>query len=591
MSRIVFDIETNGLLDVVNTVHCVALFDLEGDENVTVVNGNQIEKALVLLMEADEIIGHNIIAYDIPAIQKVYPWFLPRAKITDTLVLCRLVCADIFLRDCVSVVLPDGFKKSMWGSHSLKAWGMRLGDYKGDYDGGWETWSTEMSHYCGQDVEVTKSLYEHLMIKAEGFSNESLELEHRLASICFEIGNTGWNFDVQAAQDLYAKLLCERIDLEKELATLFEPWEVKTEFLPKRDNSRLGYKKDQPFIKTKVIEFNPNSRKHIHFCLVQKYGWSPDEYTPSGDAKVDESVLSKLEYPEAQKLARFMLIQKRIAQLAEGSQAWLKLVDKDGKLRHTIISGGTISGRASARNPNLQQVVNNHAPFGKQMRALFGVPPGWTLCTADLQQLELRCLAHFLPDDGEYARQIEDGDIHTYVQQQAGLPDRASAKRFSYSLLYGGGDALIGSIVGGSRKEGKFFKEQFEKNVPSFHLLKLQLKDATKRGYLFGLDKRKLFIREERKALSQLLQSAGALLSKKWLLLVHDEIKRQQLSSYIVAWVHDEISVACPTLEEAQHVGSNILVRLSEEAGIGFGFQKIKITSEYGMGNHWGETH
>ena len=589
--KVVFDLESDGLLPELTKIHCIGHYDL--DERSGVVNlvhtAQDIEETIRMIQGADEIIGHNIIAFDIPALQKVYPWFKPTGKITDTLVISRLVAADLINDDANSVSLPEGFPKRLWGSHSLRAWGLRMGTMKGDYDGGWEECNQEMLDYCIQDVNVTSSLYSYLMVKAADFSERSLDLEHELAEICFRIGNNGWTFDRDGANDLYAELAKLRIQLEKDLQELFEPWEVHQVFIPKVNNKARGYVKGEPFTKVSVVEFNPNSRKHIHRCLVDKYGWKPKQFTPSGEAKVDEQVLSQLPYPEAQKLAKFFLVQKRIAQLAEGSQAWMKKVDSDGKIRHTIISGGTVSGRAAHRSPNAANVPSTRSAFGKQCRDLWTVPKGWTLCGADLSGLELRCLAHYLEDDGEYAKQILESDIHTFNQNAAGLATRDEAKRFIYSLLFGAGDKLIGEIVGGNSKDGKRLKAAFDYNVPAFVRLKKELQQAFKRGYLKGLDGRKLFVRSEHRCLSQLLQSSGAVLCKQWLALIDKEITKQGLEAYIVGWVHDEVQIACKTKEIANDVG-NITRRMAKEAGEAFQFN-LSVEAEFNLGRTWSDTH
>ena len=594
MARYIFDLETNGLLDDLTKIHCIGLHQIDNNDrrrnSESVYHGDDIPLALVLLSEAEEIIGHNIINFDIPAIKKVVPDWDTKAKITDTIVLSRLLHADLMNEDATSVSLPDGFQKRLWGSHSLKAWGLRMGTMKGDYSGGWEECNQDMLDYCEQDVHVTLQLYKKLMADAINFSDESIELEHSLATICDEIGNNGWTFDVDAANALYADLAKKRIELEKELAALFEPWELETPFIPKRDNKTLGYKKGEVFFKKKVIEFNPNSRKHIHKCLVEKYGWKPKSFTPSGDAKVDEEILLKLPYPEAKKLAEFFLIQKRIAMLAEGSQGWLKVCGKDGRIRHSIVAQGTVSGRAAHRSPNLGQVPSTRALYGKECRDLFTVPKGWVLLGSDLSGLELRCLAHFLNDGGEYAKQILEGDIHTYNQKAAGLPTRASAKTFIYSVMYGGGDGLVGAQVGGGAKEGRKLKRDFMQSIPAFKQLISELKRAyDSRGYLKGIDGRKLFVRSDHRCLSQLLQSAGAIVCKKWLKLIHNEIKNQNLDAEILGWIHDEVQIACRTKEVAEHVG-DITGRMAKEAGTHFGF-KIPIESEYSVGRTWSDTH
>lgn len=592
---LIFDLETDGLLNQLTKIHCIAIFDTTQndrrvDANKIYHGDEQIREALELLENADEIIGHNVINFDVPAIQKVVPGWKPKGKVTDTIVLSRLIHADLMNEDATSVSLPEGFQKRLWGSHSLKAWGLRMGTMKGDYDGGWETCNQDMLDYCQQDVTVTYKLYKKLLVDSDPFSQQCIDLEHELAHICNEIGNNGWTFDVDAANALYAELAKKRINLEKDLAVLFEPWEVITTFIPKRDNKTLGYKKGEPYDKVKVVEFNPNSRKHIHRCLVEKYGWKPREFTPSGDAKIDENVLNALPYPEAKKLALFFLIQKRIAMLAEGNQGWLKVCDSDGRIRHSIVSGGTVSGRACHRSPNLGQVPSTRAAYGKQCRDLFTVPRGWVLLGSDLSGLELRVLAHFLQDGGEYAKQILEGDIHTYNQKAAGLKTRAEAKTFIYATMYGGGDGLIGSLVGGTAKDGRKLKRDFEHAIPAFKTLKSELKRAYDgRGYLKGLDGRKLFVRSEHRCLSQLLQSAGAILCKKWVALVHNEIKKQNLEAEILGWIHDEVQIACRNEEVAKHVG-NITGRMAKEAGTHFQI-KIPIESEYDVGRTWSDTH
>lgn len=186
MSRIVFDLESNGLLEELDTIHCIGYVDLDAKDKEIHIS-TDIEVVLKLLEDADEIIGHNIVRFDIPAILKVYPKFKHKGKATDTLVLSQLVKANLLNDDYSNMSLPPEFLKRMYGSHSLKAWGMRMRNLKDDYDGGWEECNEEMLKYCKQDVAVTRDLYNLLM--AEDFSEESIELEHSLNEICYRIGN------------------------------------------------------------------------------------------------------------------------------------------------------------------------------------------------------------------------------------------------------------------------------------------------------------------------------------------------------------------------------------------------------------------
>ena len=564
--RWIYDLETDGLLDVVSVIHCIALRNVDTGEGMLYGPG-EIQMALDILQRADEIIAHNGIAYDNEVIRKLHPQWTTNAKITDTLVLSRLIRANLMQEDATSVFLLKELPKKYMGSHSLAAWGYRTGNHKGDYDGGWETYSEEMGSYCLQDTSVTLTIYNQFM-KA-GFSQESIDLEHDLAEICLEIGNNGWTFDVKAASELYAKLAQRRDELSTELDDLFPPWTIETEFLPKVNNAKLGYVKGEIFIKKKVVSFNPASRQHIHKCLVDKYKWKPKEFSASGQAKIDDVVLSELPFPEAKRLAEYFLIQKRIGMLAEGAGAWLKMVDDDGKIRHTIVSGATISGRAAHRGPNLGQVPGTYSPYGKECRSLFTVPKDWYLVGSDLSGLELRCLANNLNDNGEYAKQILEGDIHSYNAKAFGV-DRPTAKTAIYSLIFGAGNPRLGAVVGGGAKEGAKLKEAYDKAVPAFAELKRNLARAAKRGYLKGIDGRHLYLRSERNALSQLLQGSGAIICKKWVQLVHKELKQKYgRDAQIIAWVHDEVQIACKTLE-ISHGVQTITKRLATESGVAF---------------------
>ena len=583
-----FDLESNGLLDTIHTIWCIVCREIDTGE-VLEYGPSEIKQALDLLSEADEIIGHNILDYDIPAIQIVYPGWTYKGKATDTLVLSRLIYGDLFNDDAERNYDPEKFQKRLWGSHSLKAWGMRLGDFKDDYDGGWEAYSDVMLSYCVQDTKVTDTLYKKLM-KTEP-SQQSIDLEHRMAVICKEIGSNGWTFDKSKATALYALLAQKRHEIEDSLKDLFEPWTVEEDFYPKRDNKTLNYKAGELFVKSKTVYFNPGSRQHIEKCLKDKYKWKPKEYSPSGQAVINDSVLSKLHYPEAKRLAEFFLIQKRIGMLAEGNGAWLKKVSPDGKLRHRLNSNGCVSSRSTATSPNLQQVPSSNSLYGKECRELFGVPEGWWLCGSDLSGIEVRLLASYLHpyDGGEYAKVILEGDVHQYNADKIGL-SRVQSKIWLYATLYGGGDRLIGAIAGGGAKKGKELKDNFDKAVPAFATLKKNLRTAFGRGYIKALDGRKLKVRSEHRCLSQLLQSAGAIVAKQWVMMTHNQIKQKYgADAVIVGFIHDEIQIACKTKEIAENVG-NIAGRMAEETGVILGV-KVRINSDYTVGRNWSETH
>jgi DNA polymerase I-like protein with 3'-5' exonuclease and polymerase domains len=548
-------------------------------------------------MAADKIAGHNVIKFDIPAIQKLYPNFkVTESQVIDTLTLSTLIYPDLSDVD-MKLLAKEKLDKKLFKSHSLKSWGQRMGFLKGDYDMSVEenrlSWSQEMEDYCVQDCLVTEKLYKHLMSKNP--SEASVSLEHSLQWITADMETQGFYFDQEKAADLHTKLIARKLDLAAELQKAFPPWEVKAApVISKSTNSKTGRVKGQPYVKVTITEFNPNSRMHIADRLKTIHGWQPQEFTPSGQAKVDDSVIAKLDYPEAKLLAEYLVIDKRLGQLSDGNQAWLKKVNtNDSKIHGSIRNNGAVTGRATHSHPNLAQVPSSSAPFGSECRGLFSVPVGKSLVGADLSGLELRCRAHYMGqyDSGKYARQLLEGDVHTVNQEAAGLNDRSQAKRFIYAFLYGAGAEKIGEVVGGSKKEGAMLKRRFLAKTPALKkLINNVTAYAEKHGYVPGLDGRLLKIRSPHAALNTLLQSAGALISKQAIILFKQLLTDNgyQNKAHLVAWVHDEIQVETDK-EIADEIGK-LAVKSFEMAGEHFKF-RCPITGEFQVGSNWSETH
>lgn len=611
MARYRFDCETDGLLETLTCVHSLVLQDVDTgyyisctehpyySSDPTVITDWSIEDALRALMHADEIIGHNIIKFDIPALQKVYPWFQPKGQITDTLVLARLLWGNIGDIWDSNLIKRGTFPGKLYGSHSLKAWGMRLGILKGNFGetSDWADWSNEMQVYCEQDVRVTAELHERILKKAP--AERSVWIEHEFCKIIAMQERHGFAFDEDGAVMLYSTLVKRRTELAAELQLAFPPIEKTEVFIPKVNNRSRGYVKGQPFTKRWMVDFNPSSRQMIAERLID-LGWVPQEFTPSGQPKVDETVLEGLPYPEAKLLAEHFLVEKRIGQLAEGEQAWLKLVRK-GRIHGSVNTNGAVTGRCTHSNPNVAQVPRVGSPYGAESRALFTTTAGFVLVGVDLSGLELRCLAHFMAlfDDGAYAKVVLEGDVHTVNQLAAGLPTRNDAKTFIYAFLYGAGDQKIGSIVAPDadpeeqKRIGKKLKKAFLKKTPALKKLREKVVErAEANGYLIGLDGRKLHVRSSHSALNTLLQSAGALISKVAMILAYQELCTR---GYIfgkdyafVAHIHDEIQTECrPAI--AEEVGL-IIVEAMRKTGEFFGLS-CPIDGEFKIGNNWKETH
>lgn len=590
---LIFDLETDGLLDEVTKIHCLVIKDSDKDYGMSYF-GDDIESGLREVMKHPLIAGHNIIKYDIPVIQKLYPWFtIDPSKVFDTLVATRLIWANI--KDNDNLLLKEGrLPGKLFGSHSLEAWGYRLGNYKGDYKGGWETFTQEMLDYCIQDVEVTSALYEKIVSKQ--YSQTALELEHQVAWLMAKQERNGFHFDMKKASDLLSRLVQRRGELERELKDYFGSWVIQLPpFVPKVNNKTRGYTKGVPIERTKTIEFNPSSRDHIADRLSTLYGWKPTVFTEGGKPQVDEVILGELDYPPCKLLTEYLTVQKRISQLFEGGQAWLKC-EKQGRIHGSVNPNGAVTGRATHSYPNISQVPSSGSAYGRDCRELFTVPAGWTLVGADASGLELRCLAHYMAkyDGGKYGEVLLNGDIHTENQKAAGLSTRAQAKTFIYGFLYGAGDAKVGSIVGGTSGDGRKLKDKFLRSLPALKRLTEAVREASRRGFLIGIDGRQLHVRSAHAALNTLLQSAGAIVCKKWLVLLEEHLSSKYKHGWdgdyaFCAWSHDEVQIACRTPEIATYI-SEAAPQFVTRAGEAFDF-RCPLAGESKMGTTWADTH
>ena len=606
MTRYIFDIECNGFLDTVSKLHSLVLLDMDTGEMLSYAfpdtKSDDIDEAAVRLEHAEELIGHNVIAFDIPVLQKLYPHIRFDAKVTDTLVLSRLIHSDLKAEDAPRLAAKSITPK-LYGSHSLEAWGERLGLHKGQYEGGFDSWNPEMQAYCEQDVRVTQALYKYL--KPSEYSQQAIAIEHDMMTLCANMERDGWPFDVRGALELYSHLSARREAIKTELLTLFPPWEVVDRVVTyKRPNKTKGIKAGDTVTHMKTVYFNPSSRQHIAHCLRSKYNWTPKEYTASGEARIDDEVLSSLVYPEAKALAEYFLIEKRIGQLAEGDNAWLKL-ERKGRIHGRYNPNGTVTGRSTHQQPNIAQVPSVRKSksgvlkgleggYGYECRSLFTAPPGFSMVGADMSGLELRCLAHYMAkhDNGDYVKAVTEGDVHTTNMEAAGLTSRDQAKRFIYAYLYGAAPKKISEVLGSTEREARSVMERFSKGLPALAKLKEQVSGFAKQGYVPSIDKRRVPVRSPHSALNSLLQSSGSVLSKAWLLFINEELQANGLTwgkdYYFLGWIHDEVQIAVRQGLETQ-VGQTA-VRMAPKVGEAFQF-RCPLAAEYRQGTSWAETH
>ena len=586
-----FDIETDGLD--ATKVHCICAM-LDNDEP-TVYNfiggeANGLFRKWLASENVDTLVGHNIINFDVPILRRItgMDWSF---NLRDTLVLSRL------------------YNPSLDGGHSLRSWGERLGDYKDDYQGGWEEYSHEMLEYCKQDVRVTKSLYNHF-VKHLTFS-DAVKLEHTTAEIIKQQTDNGMILNEERAYELLAEMKEKVLDIEDEVHERFKPLPVwidlvhpkdkmknKDGSISKRYQAQLdkgAHFRDCDWGYYEYPEFNLGSRQQIAKYL-QHFGWKPKAFTEKGNPIVDEKVLKTVKIPEAQLIVDYLTITKRVAMV----KSWVEAIDeRTGRVHGRVNPCGAVTGRMTHSKPNCAQVpATRHGKDGKILwgfeggygadcRDLWTVPKDYKLVGCDASGLELRMLAHYMNDD-KYTNEILNGDIHSANQKSAGLQTRDQAKTFIYAFLYGAGDVKIGEVAGGGAKRGRHLKKNFLDNTPALKQLREKVSESSGKGWVTGLDGRKLHIRSQHSALNTLLQSAGAVIMKKALVLLDSYARQYDLDYKFVLNVHDEFQ--CEVREDQADFFGGLAVGAIIQAGKSFKLN-CPLDGEYKVGETWQQTH
>ena len=545
---ITLDIETNTKHDI---IWVAVTQDVDTGEMLEHYSAETLEP---VLRDSIGVIGHNIIGFDAPVLEKQWGLTIDPSKLKDTLARSRL------------------WNPSLEGGHSLDSWGKRFGDHKidfDDYDGGL---SDEMVKYCRQDVALTTRLYKHLnkQLKDEGFSDQCVDLEEKVYIITAQQERNGFALNVEQASSLWVELTHKMNQITQELQKVFPP------IVEERWSEKTGKR-----LKDKVTEFNVGSRKQIAERL-QSVGVKFKQKTEKGAIIVNEKVLEGIDIPEAKMIYEYLMLQKRTAQI----DSWLSF-EKDGRVHGRVITNGAVTGRMTHHSPNMAQIPSVSAPYGKECRSFWTVPDHHKLVGIDASGLELRMLAHYMRDEN-YTNEILSGDIHTANMKAAGLTDRNQAKTFIYAFLYGAGPAKIGQIVGGGYKEGEKLINSFLRNTPALDSLKKRVAKFASSGTLPSLDGRRLRVRSEHAALNTLLQGAGAVVMKQALVLLADRLSTYNIPHKLVANVHDEFQIEVPEFF-ANNVGK-AAVSAIREAGDVLEL-RCPLDGEYNVGNNWAETH
>ena len=432
--------------------------------------------------------------------------------------------------------------------------------------------------------------------------HDYVKLEMRLAQLMAQQEASGFRFDVDAAERVRNELQQESDELAAKITNTFRyvPGKV---FTPKRVNRSKGYHPGAPM--THLIDFNPTSRQHISWALQHFRNARFLKVTDTGKPKVDEATLSEMRdtalsqgnqllHDECEMFIRLLTLQKWLGQLSEGTNSWFNTIEEDGCIHHSCTLA-TQTGRNAHRGPNLGQVVS--APWARE---LFVPHPGMVMVGADLEGLELRCLGHYLSpwDDGNFADVVLNGDIHQQNADRVGCT-RKEVKTITYAFIYGAGDAKLGHSLSPELSDaqkkslGGELRRKFLAAIPGLEPLidavKMKVRSA---GRIRGLDGRPIFCKAEHASLNYLLQSAGAILSKRWVVIGQDLIDEAGLTYDIdytrCAYVHDEVQLSVVP-QEVDRV-KQLLENAAPLAGQYYNF-RVPITASADSGINWASTH
>jgi DNA polymerase I-like protein with 3'-5' exonuclease and polymerase domains len=612
MTILVFDTESDGFRDEATKLHCICLKDIStmalgAPESVCErfytphpdLPSSSIENGLQRLSEASLLIGQNIIGHDLPLLKRLYGWVpTTGTRVFDTQTVSRLLNPDR--------TKPSGYS-GKGGPNSLECWGFRLGRWKVVHEE-WSTFSRDMLFRCSEDVEINYLVYLELLKEIGNHDwQEAVEIEHEVQRIITQQEINGVQFDRDRAKLLVSQLTdrIESIDsrilptLPKKLVIPYDkPIEDpfrKDGKLTKRAESWLEDQADLcsgPFSRVKWLEMNLGSQEQVKEYLLS-IGWQPDEWNFKGgersSPRITESSLETIEGGIGTAVKERTLIGHRKSQI----EGWLGRLRSDGRITAGANTCGTNTGRFRHIDVVNVPKASKKVFLGYEMRSLFIVPENKVLVGHDAAGLELRMLAHYM-DDKKFTEELIHGDIHSRNQEMAGLPTRDLAKSFIYAFLYGAGDEKIGKLIGGVAKDGRALKHAFLANLPSLKRLIDRSKHASRKGFLKGLDGRKVMMRSfedqvmEHKALNTLLQSAGAIVMKKSMILLDQYVRENKLDVLKVIDMHDEAQAE--VIPEHVELYKQLAVRSIVDSGLHFKLN-CPLAGEAKTGKNWAETH
>jgi len=633
--RLIVDIETNGLMRSVNTLHCIATLDISTLEEC-LYTGPTLPMGIQSLNNASELIGHNITGYDVPVLRLLRPDFQPTGRMTDTLILgCILYPDDRIM--------------------SLEAWAKRLKlqDQKVENED-WSVYTEHMGMRCLSDVRINHKVYEYLLRNEHyGLTRVSLETEQAVSMIHATQAYYGVNFNEADALSLLKELDWRIAALRGELMDI-APWhtllptskihqqrdrDIRQSHVDKNEippGTVMPFRKDGcysvntkkyfgddfkqckgPYTKIECKPLNPDSSDEVKELLLT-LGWVPMEYNYKKDKggqyikdsagqliqtspKLTEESYISLPPGLGKKVAEYNTMNHRRNFILnrkddkKGALAAVKLRG-DGRVSADAFTCGTNTGRYR-HSGTVCNIPRPTSAWGPQVRALFCVPEGMDMIGADLSGIEARCLAHYLLRGGyTMARETtalilspdKTNDFHSYNAKQWGV-DRDTAKSTLYALMYGAGAKKLAQTAGKPEGMGTKLKRDFYKAHPGIEELIEDLERVWgQKGHIGGLDGRPLYIRSGNKLLNTLLQSAAAVVFKRWMVRVYTDITAKWWRAHQIIAYHDELQFECDPAQSASFAAA--VERMSTETG-----EELKILvpieAKAKIGGNWKDCH
>ena len=590
---LIFDIEADGLLDKATKIHLICWYNTDTDLYGWTTN---IRWGVDYLMDQDGLAGHNIIGYDLPLIKKLTGREY-QGIVLDTLICSRLMYPDI-------------------GSHSLEVWGERLGTKKPEIHD-WSEFNISILNRCEEDVKINLKLFNKIVGDIKGWG-EAIELEHKVAKIHQEQEEWGVWFDKEKAEGLVKELDSKRKEIDNSLykvlpSVYHNPFSVPIK-KPYKKNGELsksvrdwfkGF--DTPKIKgvfTRVEpkKFNLNSTHKLKEYLLSE-GWKPTDWNVVREQdgswrrtspKLTEDSFNTIKGDTGKLIAERQIISHRrriVKNEKDESKGMIATCREDGRVPAEAVTCGTPTGRYRHQ----RSVCNLPRPstlYGEELRSLFSSPPDSQLVGIDLSGIEARVMCHYsLPFKGgkELAELVLEGDFHQHNARLWGVT-RNTAKGGLYALMYGAGAKKLADTLGKPVKEGGKLRDMFWNGNPALKELKAKVEEVyKKKGYLTGLDKRKIVIRSEHKLLNSLFQCGATVIFKRWMVRCNEWIKDNNIPAHQVIAYHDELQFEVqggmfPAMVMKQVEKEATLT--GEEMGI-----RVKIEAEGKIGETWSDTH